>query len=342
MTATVFDTLAALADATRSRLLLALDRHELTVSELCAVTQLPQSTVSRHLRILNDQGWVSSRADGTCRQYRLASPLDATDRRLWQVVKEQLAGGRQAAQDAERLRNVLARRRTASREFFATAAGQWDALRSELFGSRVDLAALPALLDEHWVVGDLGCGTGQLIASLAPFVGRVIGVDASRPMLSAARRRLGGRENVELRAGELESLPIADGELDAAALLLVLHYVVEPARALAEVRRVVRPGGRVLLVDMMPHEREEYRARMGHVWQGFGEEQLREWFDAAGFTGYRYVPLPPAADARGPTLFAATAGAAGAAGRTDGRTGTHTQTVRTPTEELSHGDRSHR
>ena len=165
MTAAIFDTLSALADATRTRLLLALDRHELTVSELCAVTQLPQSTVSRHLRILNDQGWVTSRADGTSRQYRLASPLDAADRRLWQLVKEQLSGTRQAAQDSERLRSVLSRRRTASREFFSTAAGQWDALRAELFGSRAGLAALPGLLDEDWVVGDLGCGTGELAGS---------------------------------------------------------------------------------------------------------------------------------------------------------------------------------
>jgi ArsR family transcriptional regulator len=157
MTGAIFDTLSALADATRTRLLLALDRHELTVSELCAVTQLPQSTVSRHLRILNDQGWVTSRADGTSRQYRLAAPLEAADRRLWQVVKDQVSGGRQAVQDAGRLRGVLARRRTASREFFSTAAGQWDALRAELFGSRAGLAALPGLLDEDWIVGDLGC-----------------------------------------------------------------------------------------------------------------------------------------------------------------------------------------
>lgn len=306
MTATVFDTLSALADATRARLLLALDRHELTVGELCAVTQLPQSTVSRHLRILNDQGWVSSRADGTSRQYRLASPLDATDRRLWQVVKDQLATGRQAAQDAERLRGVLARRRTASREFFSTAAGQWDALRTELFGSRAGLAALPALLDEQWTVGDLGCGTGELAASLAPFVARVIGVDASKPMLAAARRRLEEAANVELRAGDLEALPIADGELDAAVLFLVLHHVVEPARALAEVARVLKPGGRVLVVDMLPHEHEEYRQRMGHVWQGFSAEAIGGWMDEAGLTGFRHHALPPDPDAKGPILFAAT------------------------------------
>ena len=306
MTATVFDTLSALADATRARLLLALDRHELTVGELCAITQLPQSTVSRHLRILNDQGWVSSRADGTSRQYRLASPLEATDRRLWQVVKDQLAAGRQAAQDAERLRSVLARRRTASREFFSTAAGQWDALRTELFGSRAGLAALPALLDEHWIVGDLGCGTGELAASLAPFVARVIGVDASKPMLAAARRRLEDAENVELRAGELEALPIADGELDAAVLFLVLHHVVEPGPALAEVARVLKPGGRVLVVDMLPHEHEEYRQRMGHVWQGFSAEAIGAWMDEAGLTGFRHHALPPDPDAKGPILFAAT------------------------------------
>ena len=306
MTATVFDTLSALADATRSRLLLALDRHELTVGELCAVTQLPQSTVSRHLRILNDQGWVSSRADGTSRQYRLASPLDATDRRLWQVVKDQLATGRQAAQDAERLRGVLARRRTASREFFSTAAGQWDALRAELFGSRAGLAALPALLDEQWTVGDLGCGTGELAASLAPFVARVIGVDASKPMLAAARRRLEDAGNVELRAGELEALPIADGELDAAVLFLVLHHVAEPSRALAEVARALKPGGRVLVVDMLPHEHEEYRQRMGHVWQGFSAGTIGGWMDEAGLTGFRHHALPPDPDAKGPILFAAT------------------------------------
>jgi ArsR family transcriptional regulator len=306
MTAAIFDTLSALADATRTRLLLALDRHELTVSELCAVTQLPQSTVSRHLRILNDQGWVTSRADGTSRQYRLASPLDAADRRLWQLVKEQLAGSRQAAQDAERLRSVLSRRRTASREFFSTAAGQWDALRAELFGSRAGLAALPGLLDDDWVVGDLGCGTGELAGSLAPFVGRVIGVDASKPMLAAARRRLEGMDNVEFRSGELEALPIADAELDAAVLFLVLHYVVEPARALAEVSRVLKPGGRVLVVDMMPHEREEYRQRMGHVWQGFAADTIGGWMEEAGLQGFRYHTLPPDPDAKGPILFAAT------------------------------------
>ncbi len=304
---TVFDRLSALADATRSRLLYALDRHELSVGELCSVTQLPQSTVSRHLRILNDEGWVVSRAEGTTRHYRLAAPLEPTARRLWQVVRDQVAAGREAAQDTARLRGVLARRRTASREFFATAAGQWDTLRTDLFGSRAGLAALPGLLDDRWVVGDLGCGTGQLTASLAPFVERVIGVDASKAMLAAARRRLDGSENVDFRAGELEALPLEDGELDAAMLVLVLHYVVEPARVLAEAARTLKPGARLLVVDMMTHGRDEYRQQMGHLWQGFSEGELGDWLAEAGFEGYRYRPMPADPDAKGPMLFSATA-----------------------------------
>src|SRR5690606_30036240 len=115
------------------------------------------------------------------------------------------------------------------------------------------------LLDEGWTVGDLGCGTGQVAASLAPFVARVVAVDESAAMLAAARGRLGGVGNVEVRAGELESLPLDDAELDAAVVFLVLHYLSDPGAALREVARVLRPGGRVLVVDMMPHEREEYR-----------------------------------------------------------------------------------
>jgi ArsR family transcriptional regulator len=303
----IFERLSALADATRSRLLLVLDQHELTVGELCAVVQLPQSTVSRHLKILGGEGWVASRAEGTSRQYRIAQPLDSSARRLWQVVREQISGSEAAARDTERLRTVLAERRLKSQEFFSSAAGQWDALRSELFGKRADLAALLGLVDEEWTIGDLGCGTGQMTEALAPFVNRVVAVDASRAMLSAARKRLAKAPNVDLRHGELEALPIEDGELDAAVLFLVLHYVVDPAAVLAEVRRVLAPGGRLLVVDMMPHEREEYRQQMGHLWQGFSSEQLAGWLEAAGFGTARYRHLPADPQAKGPLLFAATA-----------------------------------
>ena len=151
-----------------------------------------------------------------------------------------------AAHDQRRLQTALAERRTTSQEFFSSSAGQWDRLRDELFGDRFHLAALAALADATWVVGDLGCGTGQVSAALAPFVARVIAVDASAAMLQAARKRLHDVDNVDLRRGELEALPIDDGRLDAATLMLVLHHVPEPGAALAEVARVLAPGGRVL------------------------------------------------------------------------------------------------
>ncbi|HEX9107392.1 MAG TPA: metalloregulator ArsR/SmtB family transcription factor [Longimicrobiales bacterium] len=310
----VFDQLSALADATRSRLLLVLERQELAVSELCAVLQLPQSTVSRHLKLLGDEGWVVSHADGTSRRYRMASKLDDGARALWKAVRAQAAAAVDAEQDAARVRSVLAERgatadRSRSREFFSRAAGSWEALRTELFGERPDLAALPALLDASWTVGDLGCGTGQLSASLAPFVRRVIAVDESEAMLAAARARLSALDAagaVELRAGALEDLPIADGELDAAVLSLVLEYLPDPAVALAEAGRALRSGGRLLVLDLVPHTREEYRERMGHAWLGFAADQLEEWLRQGGFGNVRYLPLAPDPRARGPRLFAAT------------------------------------
>ena len=140
------------------------------------------------------------------------------------------------------------------------------------------------LLEDSWCVGDLGCGTGAVSEVLAPFVRRVIAVDGSSEMLDAAGERLAGLDNVDLRSGDLEHLPIDDGSLDAATLILVLHHLPDPARVLAEVARTLRPGGRLLVVDMLSHDRQEYRSQMGHVWMGFAEEQLRRMLDAAGLT----------------------------------------------------------
>ncbi len=138
------------------------------------------------------------------------------------------------------------------------------------------------------------------------FVARVVAVDASAAMLQAAKKRLHEFDNVDLRRGELEALPIDDGRLDAATLMLVLHHVPEPERALAEVARVLKPGGRLVLVDMLPHERDNYRQQMGHVWLGFSDEHVRRLLDDAGFGDVRIVALPPDARTKGPGLFVAT------------------------------------
>jgi ArsR family transcriptional regulator len=226
---------------------------------------------------------------------------------LWALLREQVCATPGADQDARRLKGLLARRQSTSQAFFESAAGQWDKLRAEMFGAASHLQVLPALLDERWVVGDLGCGTGEVAAALAPFVTRVIAVDRSTDMLQAARRRLKDVGNVHVRRGELEALPVADGELDAATLLLVLHHLPDPAAALAEAGRALKPGGRLVITDMLPHDHEEYRQQMGHVWLGFGEEHILRLLDVAGFRGSRVTALPPRADAKGPALFAAAA-----------------------------------
>ena len=307
MTTAIFDDLTALSDATRSRMLVLLERHELTVSELCSILQLPQSTVSRHLKTLADASWVVSRRDGTSRYYTLS--LDGRSpatRRLWALLREQVGTTAGADQDARRLKSVLARRQSQSQQFFESAAGQWDKLRAEMFGRASHLQALPGLLDDRWWVGDLGCGTGESAAALAPFVARVIAIDRSGEMLQAARRRLRDAPNVEVRRGELEALPVRDAELDAATLLLVLHHLPDPGAALAEAARVLKPGGRLLIADMLPHDREEYRVQMGHIWLGFGDDQVRRLLTVAGFDRIRVAPLPVDDDARGPALFIAT------------------------------------
>ncbi len=306
--APIFDHMSALADPVRCRMVLLLEAHELTVSELCAVLQMPQSSVSRHLKTLADDGWLTSRREGTSRLYSVdADALDPGARRLWPIIRDQVGGTVAATHDDRRLRGVLARRRAKSEAFFSSAAGQWDHLREELFGSAFHFRALLALLSPDLVVGDLGCGTGQTAEALAPWVKQVIAVDASADMLQAARRRLKPYGNVEVRRGDLESLPIEPAALDAATLVLVLHHAPDPARSLAAVARALRPGGRLLIVDMLPHERQEYRQQMGHVWLGFPEKQVARLLAGAGFERARVQPLPADPEVKGPSLFVATA-----------------------------------
>ena len=323
---TILDHAAILSEATRCRILQLLDRQELTVSELVNVLQLPQSTASRHLRVLADSGWVRSRRDGTSHLYQLATDsLDDAAGKLWQLIRDQLAETPASQQDQRRLESVLLERRSRSQAFFTETASEWDLLRDELFGRRFDLQALLALLDRQWVVGDLGCGTGRTTEALAPHVGRLHAVDGSAAMLEAARRRLerfasvkpsqGGANGESPRQGadvvfhrsELEQLPLDGGILDAAVLFLALHHTPDPGRVLAEARRVCKIGGRLLIVDMLPHDRDDYRRKMGHVWLGFSEHKIRQALAEAAFADVTFQTLPADPEAKGPTLFVATA-----------------------------------
>lgn len=294
-----------LSEPARVRLLAALEQEELSVGELVRVVQLPQSTVSRHLKALQVAGWVARRAEGTAGWFRLeAREVPEAALQIWAVVRGAFVGSLQAGEDRARLEAVREARQVDASTFFGRMHAQWDALRTELFGDDFVLPTLLSLLPRGLVLADLGCGTGEVLALLAPAVERVIGVDREQAMLKAAAQRCQGLGNVELRQGGLEDLPLADGEVDGALLMLVLHHVEEPVRALAEARRVVGDGV-VVVCDMQAHNRVDYRHTMGHVHLGFDAADLRDWAGMAGLRVRSVRALPPAQDAQGPPLFLA-------------------------------------
>lgn len=297
--------LGSLADPTRLRLLALLERHELGVVELCQVLRLPQSTVSRHLRLLSEEGWLASRREGTAHLYRMDDGVDAGARRLWKVARAETEGWATLEQDALRLARRLEDRRADADAFFAGAATGWEGLRAGLYGAGFLAEALLALLPRGLTVADLGCGTGDLTARLARHAARVVAVDRSAAMLKAARRRVAGLEHVELHRADLEALPLAEATCDAALLVLALGYLPAPERALAEAARVLRPGGVLVVVDVARHDDEVFRRRMGLAHLGFDPGELAAVLAGAGLVHAACHPLPPEPGASGPALLVA-------------------------------------
>ncbi len=300
------DWLQTLADATRVRLLRLLEQEELSVSELCAVVQLPQSTVSRHLKVLIEDEWLASRRDGTNHLYRIDRGLWNENRvSLWHWVRQQ-ADSPTTNLDQQRLAGILAER-SRSEAFFSTAAEQWDKLRVELFGKQLDAVAMAACLPSDAVVGELGCGSAPLCQLVAPFVQTAYAIDNSAAMLSAARSSLTHYNNVHLRSGSLTDLPLEDNVLDAAWLVLVLAYLPDPVAVLREAARVLRASRSLVIMDLLPHDRAAYKIDMGHLRLGVSRDELNDWLAQAGLKLSRYFPLPPDSQAKGPALFSAVA-----------------------------------
>lgn len=295
--------LNVLSEPVRVRLLAVLHEAELGVGELCRVLQLPQSTVSRHLKALKVAGWIWRRTEGTSSLYG-ADPeqIDEVGQRLWEVVGAAFAATLQATEDRARLDAALAARQGS---FFGRMHAGWDDLRRELFGDAFLLPALTALLSDELVVADLGCGTGPALAALAPAVRRVVGVDREPRMLAAAAARTRAFDNVELRPGGLAQLPLEPEEVDAALCILVLHHVADLQRAFQEIHRILRPGGRLVVVDMIAHDRQDWRHSMGHRHLGFARDTLEAQAQAGGLALRRWAPLPPTPEAAGPPLFVA-------------------------------------
>ena len=297
---------SALADPLRARMLRLLEREELAVGELAAAVQLAQSTASRHLKALHDAGIVSKRAEGTASFYRLApDALAPAARAAWEPLRGGLGADASFADDDRRLTEVLGARSADAKGFFGRVGGEWSGLRRGLFGERFASEALLALVPASWTVADLGCGTGEIAAEIAPFVKRVVAVDREPAMLEAARRRLREFANVEVRRGDLADLPAKAGEFHACVLSLVLHHVAKPVEVLAAARKALAKDGVVLVIDMVAHARSEYRATMGHEHLGFSEADLRALASAAKLSLALYRPLRPAIESKGPGLFVA-------------------------------------
>ncbi len=325
----------ALADATRLRILRALSLEELSVTELVEVLGQPQSTVSRHLKILRDAGLLVERRNGATVLHSTRSSLSiaANSGHADQVVvegnglggpansgtaanlKDQLLAwvGHQSVEPElrERLDAVMRLRRGGRSDFFDTVGSRWDQLRIEAFGEAFHLEALTWLLPGDWAVADVGTGTGYLLPLLSSRFRQVIAVDPSEAMLQTARSRRELREasNVEFRAGSLDRLPVDDSSLDLAIASLVLHHVAEPPTALAELRRCLRAGSKLLIIEQEPHASAEFRERMGDVWWGFEPATLAEATRNAGFEEVEVRPLTTvrSANRRGmetPRLFA--------------------------------------
>ncbi len=298
--------LSTLSDMARLRMLRLLNRHELSVGELARALQMPQSTVSRHLKLLHSGGWLVKRQEGTASLYQLyRDALHPDARSLWEVALKQLRHHPVYEEDDARLGEVLAARRGDGKDFFGRIGGEWDELRRELFGVHFTAESLLDLIDERWTVADLGCGAGHVVQLLAPLVRRVIAVDREPAMLEATGKLVDGIRNVDLREGELTDLPIESGEINAAVVSLVMHHVPNPNQVMREIGRALKPDGVALVIDMVAHDRDEYRRTMGHHHLGFSPDDVEGWADRAELQFIRYRRLRPDMTTKGPGLFAA-------------------------------------
>jgi ArsR family transcriptional regulator len=298
--------MGGLADPTRLRLLRVLEREELSVGELCDVLKLPQSTVSRHLKTLADQGWIGSRREGTASYYRAAEGVDPAARRLWRFARAETEAWTAVEQDALRLEALLKDRRARAESFFSGAAQEWDRVRAEAYGREFESVLLRSMIDPGWTVADLGCGTGAFTAELARSGARVIGVDQSSSMLRIARRRTRELDNVTLHQAGLDAVPIADRSCQVALLVLVLSYLAEVQPVLREAHRILAPRGRLLVVDAYPHEDEAFRRRMGQARPGFDPARVTGLLDELGFAGVSADgPITSRSNRSGPDLFLA-------------------------------------
>ena len=278
----VLESLRLLSEPTRLRLLLLLDRAELTVAELQEILGMKQSRISTHLALLKNAGLVQARRVGKNSLYSF-DPHAAGLRDVLREGSNELADARR---DRQALELALRNRADTARAYFDQLAGKFG--RSYCPGrSWKGLAEALLLLMPRQIVADLGAGEGTFSQLLARRAERVIAVDSSEKMVAFGARVAAenGFTNLEYRLGDLESPPIADGEVDLSFLSQALHHAQQPARAVSEAYRITRPGGRIVILDLLKHSFEQARELYADVWLGFAPAELYGFLEDAGFTG---------------------------------------------------------
>ncbi len=277
-------TLKALADPLRLRVLAAVAEEELTVGEVRQVVASMQSSVSRNLALLREAGFVQDRKQGTSVYFSVPADMAEPARGLFKTLQTRLGEIPDIKKDRARLEECRRRRRHRSQSYFESVAGDWERIRKSYFDDRVASLAIEKLLPRNLTLADIGCGTGSLTFELARFARKVIGVDLSGEMLRRARAiaKERGLANVEFRLGDVLKLPLESHSVDAAFCVMVLHFLPDPARAIAGLCRVVRPGGAIVLVDLVEHKQQWMREQMAHQWLGFDRGAIEGWFRAAG------------------------------------------------------------
>lgn len=288
-------TLKAAAEPTRLRLLALCAHGELTVSELTQVLGQSQPRVSRHLKLLCDAGLLDRFREGTFAFYRLAE--SGASAALARVLVDAIpAEDPTLALDLERLEATKRSRAEAAAAYFRENASRWDEIRTLHVPEREVEAELLRLLPESGIgeLLDIGTGTGRILELLGGRAARAVGVDQSREMLAIARARLeaAALRNCHVRQADMYQLPFPTGSFDAVVIHQVLHFAEDPAEVIAEAGRVLRGGGRLLLVDFAPHALESLRSEHAHRRLGFAHAEIVQWFRLAGFDCGAVVELP--------------------------------------------------
>ncbi|WP_157015930.1 ArsR/SmtB family transcription factor [Mesorhizobium xinjiangense] len=278
------DTLKAAAESSRMRILYLLSCGDLTVSDLTEVLNQSQPRVSRHLKLLLDEGLIGRYQEGSWAFFRL-SDAEATREFVQNLLSRVDPSQAPVDRDLERLALVKRKRQERAADYFRANAESWDRIRSlHVPDAAVEQAILDLIGERPFqTMLDLGTGTGRMLEILSPRFQRGIGVDMSREMLIVARANLdkAGIANAQVRQGDIYAPPVERDSIDLVAIHQVLHYLEEPGLAIAEAARLLRPSGRLLIVDFAPHELEFLREQHAHVRLGFADGQMEEWLEEA-------------------------------------------------------------